>query len=62
MDCLLHLFPKFYNNVFLFFGLTSLGTFEMKFDWLVHLIEYPNVSITNCNLKKGLFCVSCLEM
>ena len=22
----------------------------LNFDWLVHLVEYPNVSTTNCNL------------
>ena len=27
LDCLFHLSPKFYNIVFLFVGLTTLGTF-----------------------------------
>ena len=31
----LHWYPKFYNNVFLFVGLTTLGTFiDFDFDWL----------------------------
>ena len=25
----------------------------IDFDWLVYKVECPNVSITNCNLKKG---------
>ncbi len=25
----------------------------LNFDWLVYLVKFPNVSITNCNLKKG---------
>ena len=35
ISCLLHQSLKFNNNVFLFFGLTTLGTF-MNFDWLVY--------------------------
>ena len=27
--------------------------FLINFDWLVHLVECPNVSTTNCNLEKG---------
>ena len=50
--CLLHLSPKFYYNVFLFVGLTTLETF-IKFDWLVYQFECPNVSTSNCNLQKG---------
>ena len=36
----------------IFVGQTTLGTF-IYFDWLVNLVECPNISITNCNLKKG---------
>ena len=36
------------NNV-LFRWLNNLG----KFDWLVHLVQCPNLSTTNCNLLKG---------
>ena len=54
MDCFLHQFPKFYNNVFLFVGL-------LNFDWLVLLVECPNVSTTtNFNPQKGRFCGSSL--
>ena len=42
---------KYYNNVFLFVGLTTLGTL-VNFDWLAHEVEYSNVSTTNCNLRK----------
>ena len=46
--CLLHLSPKFYNIVFLFVGIT------INFKWLVYKVECPpNVTTTNCNLKKG---------
>ena len=38
--------PKFYNNVFLFFGYSTLGTF-LNFNWLGHEVECPNVSTTN---------------
>ena len=38
MGCLLHLSPNFYDNVFLFAGLTSVGTLY-NFNWLVHLVE-----------------------
>ena len=34
------LVPMFYNETFLFDGFTTLGTY---FDWLVHLVQYPNV-------------------
>ena len=34
-DNLLHQSPKFYNNVFLFVGLKTLGTL-VNFDWLIH--------------------------
>ena len=44
---------EYYNNVFLFVGLTKLGT--LNFDWLVPLVGCRNVSITNCNLQKGNF-------
>ena len=32
------------------------------FDWFVHWVECPKVSTVNCNLQKGLFCVSSLGM
>ena len=35
LGCLLHQSPKFYINIFLFVGLTTLGTI-MNFDWFVH--------------------------
>ena len=35
LSCLLNYSPKFYNFVFLFVCLTTLGTF-IEFDWLVH--------------------------
>ncbi len=49
-------FPKFYDNVFLFDYLTTLGAF-IKYDWLVDKVKYPkaNVLDTNCNLQKGQF-------
>ena len=25
----------------------------MNFDWLIHSVECPNVSATNCNLQRG---------
>ena len=28
LDCKLHWYPKFYNNVFLIFGFKTLGTFN----------------------------------
>ena len=43
------------------YSLISWG-FLLNFDWLVHLVECPNVSTTNRNLKTGLFCVSSLGM
>ena len=45
MGCLLHFSPKFYNNLFLFVGLTTLKTFEENIEkgvvtcnivWLVY--------------------------
>ena len=36
---------KFYYNVFLFVGLTTLVTL-VNFDWLVRLVGYSNVSTT----------------
>ena len=36
MGCLLHKSTKFYNNVFLFVGLTTLATFT-EFDWFIKL-------------------------
>ena len=44
--------PKFYNNVFLLVGLTTLGTL-VKFDWLIHYVMCPNFSTTNFNLSRG---------
>ena len=35
MGCLLHKYPKFYNNVFIFVGLTTLGTL-VNFNLLIH--------------------------
>ena len=32
------------------------------FDWLVHKVEFPNVSTTNCDYEKGYFCVLSLGM
>ena len=34
----------------------------LNFDWLVHLVECPSISTTNCNLQKRLYCVSSLGM
>ena len=42
MGCLLHLFQKFYNNVFLYVGLTSLLAL-LYFDWLIHLVEFQTL-------------------
>ena len=39
---------------YLFAGLTTLRTLS-NFDWLVHLVECPNVLTTNCILKKENF-------
>ena len=52
MDCLLQESLKSYNNVFLFAGLTTLGTL-VNFDWLVHSVDCSNVSIANSNLQKA---------
>ncbi len=41
MDCLLHYSPKFYN-IFVFVGLTTLGT--LNFDWLVYKVECLYIS------------------
>ena len=54
IGCIFPNSSKFYNNVFLFAGLITLGTF-IEF-WLVcSLVECPNVSITKCNLWRGYF-------
>ena len=45
---LIILVPKFYNNVFY----SWLNNFK-DFSILIHLVECPNVSTTNCNLQKG---------
>ena len=54
----LHNSPKFFNNVFLFVGLTTLRTI-LNFDWFV---ESPNLLTTNCNQQKGWYCVSSLGL
>ena len=59
MGCLLHKYPKFYNTVFFFVGLTTLGNIE-DLDLLVLKLEHSNVSTTNFNIQKGWFCVSSL--
>ena len=38
LGCLLHQYPKLYNNVFLFVSSTVLGLL-LNFDWLVYLVE-----------------------
>ena len=48
-------------NVFFFVCLTTLGII-LEFDWLAHYVECSNVSTTNCNVKKGKFCVLSLGM
>ena len=55
------LVPQIYNNVFLFVCLTTLGTF-LEFDCFVHYVKCSNVSTTNCNVKKGKFCLSSMGM
>ena len=45
MGCLFHLSPKFFNNVFVFVRLKTLGTL-VNFDWLVNQVECSNVSTT----------------
>ena len=52
MGCLLHKSSKFYNNIFLFVGLTTLGNL-VNFDWLVNQVEFPNVSTTYFNLHNA---------
>ena len=48
--------PKFNKNVFLFVGLTTLGTL-IEF-WLVGLLSWvSNVSTTYYSLQNGCFCV-----
>ena len=37
LGCLLHLYPEFHNNVFLFVGLTILGTLVNFICWFVEL-------------------------
>ncbi len=49
MGCLLLRSPLFYNNIFLFFGLTTYWTL-VSFDWLDHLVQCSNVLTTNFNL------------
>ena len=34
----------------------------MNFDWVVQQVKCPNVTTNNCNLLKGLLCVSSLGM
>ena len=46
------LFTTLVPKVFIFVGSTTLWTF-IDYDWLVHLVECPNVSTTYCNLHKG---------
>ncbi len=53
MGCLLHYSPKFYNNLFLFVGYTTLGTYY---------VQCPYFSTTICNLQKGQFCELTLGM
>ena len=48
---------SFIDKVFLFVGLTTLGTL-VNFYWLVHSVDCSNVSTTNLNLQMGYFCVS----
>ena len=38
MGCLLHQYPKFYNKVFLFFGLITIRTW-VNFDWLAQTFQ-----------------------
>ena len=51
MGCLLHQSPKFYNNAFLFVGLTTLGTFN----WLIRYLEIYHVSTTILIYIRGNF-------
>ena len=46
--------PKVLNNVFLFVGLTTLGTW-VNFDWLDKCFECLNVSRTNINPQTDNF-------
>ena len=50
MGCLLHWSPKFYNNVFLFVGLTTLGTL-VNFDIYSLSRVFKRCNI-NLNIKK----------
>ena len=52
----LHYSPKFYNSVFIFVGLKTLGTF-IEFCLACSLVECLNVSTTNCKLRCGDFCI-----
>ena len=44
LGCLIHLSPKFYNNIFLFVGSITLGTL-VNFDWLAHSNVQPLILI-----------------
>ena len=39
MGCLLHWSPKFYNKVFLFVSLKTLGTFKKNFEWSIYKLS-----------------------
>ena len=43
----------FYNNVFLFVGLKTLGTY-VNFDWLDHEVESSSALTTYFNLPEGV--------
>ena len=53
MGCLLHWSPKFYNNVFLFVGIATLGTFAEL--WLVYSLGKSNVQMFVLLIVMGNF-------
>ena len=48
MGLFITIVSKVLPNIFLLVGLTTLG--QLNFDWLVHLVQCPNVLTTNCIL------------
>ena len=48
LGCLLHKYPKFYNNDFLFVDLTTLGTYRILIGWLSVQTFLPKIVIWRC--------------
>ena len=54
--------PQTFEINFLIRWLNNFGDFHCELYRLVHLVECLNVSTTNCNIQKGLFCKSSLGL